>query len=84
MKWISVKDKLPSSWEYVLVCEVAKCGPSVISVACHAKIQWNHLYGEEGCYEDKECVIDMENITHWMPLPWPPVIPYPSDQDRVQ
>ena len=80
MKWISVKDSLPSLYDYVLVFEVPNSCPSVISVARYTGKEWEHLYGGIGCYMDIQWEIDSEKITHWMELPWPPVIPEPPDQ----
>lgn len=60
MKWISVKDRLPEAWTWVLICLSAE-----ISIAYYIpdgfwKIEYN------------ENTLPAKRATHWMPLPEPP------------
>jgi hypothetical protein len=63
MKWISVKEKLPDpKFDWVLVCA---CG----AVDC---MGYSKKYG---FFEPMICgpsCVEIELITHWMPLPEPP------------
>lgn len=67
MKWISVKDKLPSDNEEVLVCTFYQPPASYklklsqfIMISSWSKILKRWSYPEDQCYE---------KVTHWMPLP---------------
>ena len=76
-EWISVEDRLPSreglepdEVEYVLVSEQSfdaitgeKLGSSV-SICGFGHDGWSK-FDNFGC-------VRTENITHWMPMPWPP------------
>lgn len=59
--WISVKDRLPSSWVPVRVWDKP----------------WNTSYDacyndEDDCWEPLGDREPPDNVTHWMPLPEPP------------
>jgi len=64
MKWISVVDDLPESFEMVLVCEKREGTgeTSPVSIA--------HMDNWWASYHDGD--IDVKKITHWMPFPSPP------------
>jgi hypothetical protein len=75
--WISVKDRLPvlipheisAASEYVLVfldCKV-KDPQTMIWKAYYTKDGWAYDYGDPMTIEDANA------ITHWMPLPNPPL-----------
>lgn len=78
MQWISVEERLPPSYHFVLTCS-NMCGPnetSPITIARWNNEKWETLCNEE---ENNACVCgdlfwttDSEEITHWMPLPEPP------------
>lgn len=56
-KWISVGDRLPDAWVDVLSCDRNKN----LTVDCvDKKGKWYSEYA------------DLEEVTHWMPLPEPP------------
>jgi len=57
MEWISIKDKLPEINEEVLVMD-----RDFMDFA---------YYNSEGQWIDRE-FIDLDDVTHWMPLPEPP------------
>lgn len=71
MKWISVEDRLPGLLDTVLVCITNEQTESVV---CEAMFQYGdefitpvelvrHRFGARPCV----------GVTHWMPLPEPPV-----------
>lgn len=71
MDWIDVKDRLPSrnglesdETEYVLVSSKGVLGPSV-AICGFGSDGWSHW--------DNFGVINTKRITHWMPLPDPPI-----------
>lgn len=87
MTWISVKDRLPYqepehllTYDWVLVTSMRK--PNVITIARYLKTGWQFLYSSENhienvsegpCCGDVTAYLDIEDITHWMPLPKPPM-----------
>lgn len=76
MEWISVKDRLPEPYIFVLVYEHREDQPSPTSIARWEGDEWNGL-GEDdeednAFYSDLFWGISWRNITHWMPLPSPP------------
>ena len=59
-KWISVKDRLPESRDFVL---------GYMSFGEYRTLKWkNETHRWEGLLVDYE----MDFVTHWMPLPQPP------------
>jgi hypothetical protein len=70
-KWISVDDKMPEDFERVIVTD----GNGVWEASFNVHFFW---HGEE-CLELRKWTyrnnIDqiLENITHWMPFPNPPI-----------
>ena len=66
MNWISVKDKLPSEGEYVLVYDgnLDLDGKSFYEIAAY-RIFNNGGHFIAGAYS-------LQNINFWMPLPSPP------------
>ncbi len=80
-KWISVKERLPDFYDYVLVLadNPGTNEPKPISIA-RVRIQdekWEFCEGKDpewvyGAYMDIEYSIEKNDITHWMPLPQPP------------
>ena len=70
MKWISVEDKMPEPYDWVLVFEkrLGTDEPSPISIAQFSE-KWENLYRERAAYDDLMWDIDVSSITHWMPLP---------------
>lgn len=59
-EWISVEDRLPKLYQGVLV------------------YTWNGLnnvcwYGDDNSWHSESYVYDPEDVTHWMPLPAPPI-----------
>jgi len=80
-EWISVKDKLPEVYDFVLVFSDNKgCGePRPIAIARHDGTQWEFLneaplMSSVGAYMDIEYQIYGDEITHWMPLPKRPQV----------
>ena len=72
MKWISVEDRLPetdiengfdSSEDVLIYGKSAFFGEYMVTVGwINDKKEWQFIYPEN----------DMQNITHWQPLPEPP------------
>lgn len=74
MEWISVEDEKSPAMDYVLVFE-KKFGtnePSPISIARWTRHKYQCLFEDRAAYMDLTWEIEVENITHWMPLPEPP------------
>lgn len=80
-QWISVKDRLPEPYDFVLVFADNKGinEPKPMSIA---RIEINNenwefvnrspLMPNYGVYMDIEHDMDSDDVTHWMPLPEPP------------
>ena len=73
-KWISVEERLPETADWVVVWYCDKDGEYFPTVG---------MYRAEWSYGEKSWVTDVDNnnsanppvkITHWMPLPNPPMI----------
>lgn len=63
MEWISVKDNLPEDKKYVLLYGSKYCDEVCLGRLIDGK--WFEIeFGE---------IRTQENITHWMPLPTPPL-----------
>jgi len=70
--WISVKDRLPPAYDYVLVY-AGNSIPCPIGIARNDETAWQPLDSFIGaCFGDVSFEYDSEDITHWMPLPNPP------------
>lgn len=64
MEWISVKDKMPKSCQWVLVVYKSSIWQCLkIEIAYFRCKNW---YTTEARYSE------LEGVTHWMPLPEPP------------
>lgn len=59
--WISVKDRLPESFERVIVFRKAGKGEIIVEQGQYDVNGWWRVYGTR-----------TKNVTHWMPLPEPP------------
>jgi hypothetical protein len=72
MEWISVNDKFPEDYHYVLVYAYMNgtgepCG---ISIARRYGREWEILNDQGiGFFLDSSLYISSKEITHWMPLP---------------
>jgi hypothetical protein len=64
-EWISVKEKLPSDDQYVLVAMTT----GYVTQAC---IYHSATQGDVFCDTDGETWIPLQDVSHWMPLPEPP------------
>ncbi len=79
-EWISVKDRFPEKYDFVLVFANNKGTnePKPISIArINDVFEWefcNHRspMPNYGAYMDIEYDMDSDDITHWMLLPKPP------------
>ncbi len=60
MEWISVKDKLPKTFEPVIICRTSKGAPRAEAGSLDVNGWWR-VYGTR-----------TKSVTHWMPLPDPP------------
>lgn len=72
MEWISVKDKLSEIYDFVIVyAQMQGQGePCPMAIARFNGKQWELLGDlEVGAWQDIEYGIDIEDISHWMPLP---------------
>ena len=76
-KWISVKDRLPSSKEddWVLISYVANEDPSFRLVPMVAELRNGKWAGRDGDEGDLEKWLHV-TVTHWMPI-----IPGSPDED---
>ena len=77
MQWISVEDRLPDLYEFVLVLadnpRTNEPKPVAIARIVSEHEIWDLLgYLEVGAYRDIEYSMSRFDITHWMPLPEPP------------
>lgn len=82
--WISVKDKLPLPYDWVLVFASTngtnEPNPMTLARLIPGHTIWEFLYeyadtSGAGVYQDLEWPVKMDEITHWMPLPNPPELP---------
>lgn len=72
--WISVKDRLPDLYDFVLVFSDNKGSneprPMAIARNVNEYGVWDMLGTLDlGAYQDIEYNMDRYDITHWMPLP---------------
>jgi len=68
MKWISTKNKMPNLNSMILSTDGEKVAVTTLMYNDHIKkFHWEYLSSGCGC-----CDTDMQNVTHWMPLPEPP------------
>jgi hypothetical protein len=95
MEWISVKDSLPETYDFVLVLANFQGSgePKPISIArlFPDRTTWDFLslfeneYEPEsnaGAYMDIEYSICSQHVTHWMPLPKPPCSKQEQNKQR--
>ena len=78
MEWISVKDKLPIDYEYVLVCNLKEGNePSPISIARQYKGIWEMLNHSDQSNAiacgDLTWYMNESEIMYWIPIPKIPV-----------
>jgi len=71
MKWISIKDKLPSLAEEVLVFKAIK--PKDNNGMALAIFSLKRGSDKEFIFIEKDIFWEILNVTHWMPLPELPV-----------
>jgi len=77
-EWISIKDSLPREYDFVLVFadNQSMLKPKPTSIArIISKGKWDFLgqwTSSVGAWMDKECYMNGDDITHWMPLPKSP------------
>lgn len=67
MEWISVKDKMPGTYESVVVFDGKGVYDDVMLVSDDGTFR-THALGYD--YDQQ----DLKNVTHWMYLPEPPKI----------
>ncbi len=78
MEWISVKDRLPELYDFVLVLadNPGTNEPKPIAISRLKMCGWEFLHTNDmwthGVYMDITYNIDLDDITHWMHLPSPP------------
>ena len=61
MKWISVQERLPKTFEPVIVCREIGGGEVKVEQGHKDVTDWWKVYGTR-----------TKQVTHWMPLPEPP------------
>jgi hypothetical protein len=65
-QWISVEEKLPEEWRYVLICRWDGAPRNDVGF-----IVWvGRYFGNTGWQSDDG--VEIQCPTHWMPLPEPP------------
>lgn len=82
MEWISILDKMPEAGKGVLI--VLNTGYITVG---YRKIKPGGRSHNWQMFGDNDCIgVDAENdyITHWMPLPDPPVAPNKKDKELYQ
>lgn len=67
-QWISVKDRLPGEGE-----DVIACGKTWMRDECVREVSYMTIGGMPSfSYDSMDGGEDLEDVTHWMPLPEPP------------
>lgn len=61
LEWISVQERLPKTFEPVIVCREIGGGKVKVEQGHKDVMEWWKVYGTRTKY-----------VTHWMPLPDPP------------
>ena len=75
MNWISVKEQMPFTYDFVIVLAsyLPSLQPPTYSIGRYTGKKWQMLneqgYGAGG---DLFWPLEEDEITHWMPLPEPP------------
>jgi hypothetical protein len=64
MRWVSVKDELPNVNQYVIIYD---------GISVKDFYYFNNLKEFRSFYEGNGIEPKNENVTHWMPLPQPPI-----------
>lgn len=68
MKWISVKDRLPKkNVEVFIACKDAYNGIAIKRAYLSYDVFEQHISGN-----GTTIYVNVEGVTHWMPLPQPP------------
>jgi hypothetical protein len=67
-EWIKVVDRLPNSSNVVLFCII---GREVCEMGW-LQIEGDKWQSVETAPQDEPIYFDLEQVTHWMPLPEPP------------
>lgn len=60
-EWIKCSERMPNDFEDVLVSD----GGNV-------EVMWRDCDGFWDCWAPRNSNIDIDDVTHWMPLPEPP------------
>ena len=60
-EWISVEDRLPDTFEPVIVCRKKGKAERKVEQGHRELNDWWYVYGTR-----------TKNVTHWMPMPEPP------------
>jgi hypothetical protein len=69
MEWISIKDRLPEQNQNVLIIDIHK--RMATAIYSKEKECWDPGYFD--CWDtDHCCGRELDETTHWMPLPEPP------------
>ena len=79
MHWISVNDRLPDLYDFVLVFANNKGTNEPRPIAIARLVSDHNIWDllgslEVGAYQDIEYDMNRHDITHWMPLPDLPAI----------
>lgn len=60
-EWIKCSERMPDDFEDVLVTDGA-----------NVEVMWRDCDGFRDCWAPRNSNIDIDDVTHWMPLPEPP------------
>ena len=68
MEWISVNDRLPNLWQWVLIVYKTSTNQCLkIEIA-----YLGNFFGYRSWYPSEHSYKTVKGVTHWMPLPKPP------------
>ena len=77
IEWISVEDRFPEPYDWVLVCNSPKGTnePRSINIWRWSGEEWDSInqgHADSPTFSDIIHTLFYDEITHWMPLPNPP------------
>lgn len=80
MNWISVDERMPDLFQWVIVCDSPKGAgePRCINIYRWNGLEWERINDDDDdspTFSDLIYIMPKELVTYWMPLPKAPINP---------